>query len=63
MEQFHRASNAKEQIEIPMKDFRYPRPYRTKSTWKKNSQIRKEVKRKKLKWTNNNGIDKYLNYE
>gem|GEM_PF-2279590 len=29
----------------------------------KNSQIRKEVKRKKLKWTNNNGIDKYLNYE
>ncbi len=37
----------------------HPRPYRTKSTWKKNNQIRKEVKKKKLKWTNN-GIDKYI---
>lgn len=37
----------------------HPRPYRTKSTWEKNYRIRKEVKRKKLKWTNN-GIDKYL---
>lgn len=37
----------------------HPRPYRTKSTWDKNYRIRKEVKRKKLKWTNN-GIDKYL---
>jgi glycosyltransferase involved in cell wall biosynthesis len=37
----------------------HPRPYRTKSTWDKNYRIRKEVKRKKLKWTSN-GIDKYI---
>lgn len=37
----------------------HPRPYRTKSTWEKNYRIRKEVKRKKLKWTAN-GIDKHL---
>ncbi|MEW5846696.1 MAG: glycosyltransferase [Bacteroidota bacterium] len=37
----------------------HPRPYRTKSTWDKNYQIRREVKQKKLKWTPN-GIDKYL---
>ncbi len=37
----------------------HPRPYRTKSTWDKNYQIRHEVRKKKLKWTNN-GIDKYL---
>jgi len=37
----------------------HPRPYRTKSTWDKNYQIRKEVKKKKLKWTKN-GIDKHF---
>lgn len=37
----------------------HPRPYRTKSTLDKNYRIRKEVKRKKLKWTKN-GIDKYI---
>ncbi|MBC7124357.1 MAG: glycosyltransferase family 2 protein [Bacteroidales bacterium] len=37
----------------------HPRPYRTKSTWEKNYRIRKEVRRKKLKWTKN-GIDKYI---
>lgn len=37
----------------------HPRPYRTKSTWDKNYQIRRNVKKYKIMWAEN-GLDKHI---